>query len=76
MIEPERIRAVIKSVGKLSDCPMGASMHQLGLKNADLQKIQYMIARHHQYTVSDIFYSDTVYTITDKLNKKPQRENA
>ena len=70
MIESERIRAIVKSVGKLAECPMDATMSQLGLKNADLQKIQHMILRHYQRTVSDIFYMDTVYTITDKLNKK------
>lgn len=75
MIEEQRIRAIVKSVGKLADCPMGATMIELGLKNSDLQKIQQMILRHYQRTVSDIFYLDTVYTITDKLNKKPQKVN-
>lgn len=75
-IDENHIRAIVKKIGKLSDCPMDVSMRDLGLDSAQLQRIQFEFTKHFNRTLETIFFRDTVYTLTDRLTKKPLRESA
>lgn len=76
MIQPKQIRAIVKAEGKLVDVPMSCNMHELGLSNDQLKSIQRRCLRMFNRTVSIIYFSDTIYDITDRINKKAEKEKA
>jgi len=71
MITPESVGTIVKRIGKLSEAPMSVELNDLGITSEGLRKIQIAFSNHFNYTVSEIFFSDTIYTLTDRLNKKP-----
>lgn len=74
MITPETMRSIIKAETKLAEIPMNCTMQELGLTNAQLEAIQRRCLRMLKHTPSIIFFRDTVYDITDRINKKPAKE--
>jgi len=69
-ITTNHVAALVKAEGKLQSAPHNETMHELGFTNEQLRKIQLRIARAFNKTVSTIFFIDTIYTITDRLNGK------
>jgi hypothetical protein len=69
-ITAQDVRAVVKVQTNLKDIPMDATMHHLGLTNAQLQQVQSRLIKMFNRTVSTIYFSDTIYTLTDRINGK------
>lgn len=67
-ITSNHVAALVKAEGKLQSAPHNETMHELGFSNDQLRKIQLRIAKCFNKTVSTIFFQDTIYTITDRLN--------
>lgn len=70
MITTNHVAALVKAEGKLATIPHNETMMDLGFSNEQLRRIQTRIAKTFNKTVSTIFFIDTVYTITDRLNGK------
>lgn len=68
-ITEAKVRAVVKSALNLAEAPMNKTMHELGCSNADLVKIQQRFARAFNKSVSTVFFSDTIFSLTEKLTK-------
>ena len=64
------VRGVVKAQTHLKDVPFDATFRDLDLTNAQLQQIQSRLIKIFNRTVSTIFFSDTIYTLTDRLNGK------
>lgn len=69
-IRETHVRAIVKVKTNLSDIPLNATFHDLGLTNAQLLQVQTKLIRTFNRTVGTIFFSDTIYTITQRLNGK------
>jgi hypothetical protein len=69
-ITAQDVRAVVKVQTNLKDIPMDATMHHLGLTNAQLQQVQSRLIKMFNRTVSNIYFSVTIYTLTDRINGK------
>lgn len=69
-ITTNHVAALVKAEGKLQAAPHNETMHELGFSNEQLRKIQMRISKAFNKTVSTIFFIDTIYTITDRLNGK------
>lgn len=69
-ITTNHVAALVKAEGRLASAPHNETMHELGFTNTQLVKIQARIAKAFNKTVSTIFFTDTIYTITDRLNGK------
>lgn len=69
-ITPADVRGVVKAQTHLKDVPFNTSFRDLDLTNAQLQQIQSRLIKIFNRTVSTIFFSDTIYTLTDRLNGK------
>jgi len=52
MIKAEEVRGLVKRTAKLEQCPLNENFQALGLTQEQMV----------------IAYSDTIYTLTDKLN--------
>ena len=70
-ITPERIRSLVKSELKLVELPMNESFHNLGASHAQLIGIQNRLNKTFGRGVSTIFFTDTVYSIHEKITTKP-----
>lgn len=69
-ITPEDIKALIKSELSLKqDFPMDMNFHELGFTNQQLKRIQMRFVKSLNRTVSTIFFSDTILTLTARLLK-------
>ncbi len=69
-ITPERVRAVFITETKLKDVPLNVEFHDLGATNQNLKQLQGRLAKEFNKTVSTIYFRDTIYTLTDRLNAK------
>lgn len=69
-ITEHHVRAVVKEKSNLKEVPLDATFFDLGLTNAHLQQIQARLSKLFNRTVSHIYFTDTVYTITDRINGK------
>lgn len=69
-ITEHHVRAVVKEKSNLKDVPFDATFFDLGLTNAHLQQVQARLGKMFNRTVSTIFFTDTVYTLTDRINGK------
>ena len=49
--------------------PLNESFASLNLTNAQLVAVQSRLAKIFNRTVSTIYFQDTVYTLTDRLNQ-------
>lgn len=68
-ITAPRIAALVKSVAQLKTAPNDASLYDLGFTNDQLRTLQNRISKQFNKTVSTIFFQDTIYTLTDRLNE-------
>lgn len=69
-ISDTRVRSIIHSCLNRVDVPMNVSFNDLGFSNSDLQNIQRALVRHFNRTVGTIFFADTIYSLTERLNGK------
>lgn len=69
-ITTERISALIKSELQLQELGIDETFLNLGFSHDDLIKIQTRIAKAFSRTVSTVFFTDSVVSITRALNTK------
>ncbi len=65
---PNEICSLIKKLMRIEDLPLNCSFSDAGFSNSDLLKIQSGLAKRYHKTAARIDYSDTTYTLTDKMN--------
>ena len=70
MITDNQLQSIIKTTCRLQQVPMNATFNELGLSAAQLQKVQKRFIDIFHRTTKDLKFSDTVYTVTEKLNGK------
>lgn len=70
MISPESVSSIVKRIGKLKEAPMNLELNDMGFNNEGLRKIQIAFTTAFNFTVADVYFTDTIYTLTDRLNKK------
>ncbi len=68
-ITDNTVQTVVKNTMKLEVVPMNISFHELGLHNADLIKVQQRLAKTFNKTVSTVFFTDTIYSLTERLKQ-------
>lgn len=68
-ITPDAVRAVVLSQTRLQTMPLNEPFASLNLTNAQLVAVQSRLAKIFNRTVSTIYFQDTVYTLTDRLNQ-------
>jgi hypothetical protein len=68
MVTSATIAHVIKQRFRLAELPFDLSMNDAGLKHEDLLIIQQVIS-HKLSKHLEVSLNDTVYTITNKINK-------
>lgn len=68
-IKDTDVRAIIKLQTNLKDVPLNATFNELGLTNAQLQQVQAKLIKTFNRTVGTIFFSDTIYTVTQRINE-------
>ncbi len=70
-ITENTVKTVVKETVRAAEpFPMNMSFHELGLHNADLVRVQQRLAKVFNKTVSTVFFTDTIYTLTERLNGK------
>lgn len=69
-ITPDQVRAVVLAQTSLQSFPLNEPFINLGLTNAQLVAVQAKLAKLFNRTVRTIYFKDTVYTLTDRLNEK------
>ena len=67
MIKAEEVRGLVKRTAKLEQCPLNENFQALGLTQEQMNNVCRALLRNYQRTVPVIAYSDTIYTLTDKL---------
>jgi hypothetical protein len=70
MITQTEVQSIVKSVCRLADVPMNENFKNIGLSSVQLQNIQKKFIDVFKKTTKDVKFSDTIYTLTDKLNGK------
>jgi hypothetical protein len=70
-IDEARVKALIKKeIRSKQDFPSNETLSNLGCTNAQLLAIQRSFSQAFNKTVATVFFSDTVYTLTDRLKEQ------
>ncbi|NOS93178.1 MAG: hypothetical protein HOP30_14755 [Cyclobacteriaceae bacterium] len=70
MVTSATIAQVIKTRFRLVQLPFDLTMTDAGLKHEDLLTLHQLLARNFYHAPKDVRFTDTVYTLTEKINDK------
>ena len=70
MVTSATIAHVIKERFAIAHLPFDLTLVDAGLKHDDLLTLHQLLARKFYRAPKDVKFTDTVYTLTDKLNDK------
>lgn len=70
MVNSATIAHVIKERFRLAQLPFDLTLADAGLKHEDLITLHQLLARKFYRAPKSVMFTDTVYTLTEKINDK------